>query len=120
MSYYGDSRSHYTQKPTTIIQSRGSSVESRASSGRSSTDGYYTSSRTTMANAVTVVEKQRVPDNDRNAITTKINGKVKVIQHEKGIYDPAAPLSDSANSEDYRRTQERREQQRRKDEKRRA
>ncbi|KAH6720654.1 hypothetical protein BKA61DRAFT_709090 [Leptodontidium sp. MPI-SDFR-AT-0119] len=118
---YANSQNHYIQKPTTIIQSRGSSVESRASSSRSSTDGNYRSSRTSMANAGAIVEKKhRVPDNDsseRHVVTSKANGKVTVINQDKGIYEKDAPLASFATSEDYKHTQdqerrERREQQR--------
>lgn len=74
-----------------------------------------------MGNAGTLVEKQRVPDNEHHFIVTKTNSKVKIIQHEKGIYDPSAPLSDSASSEDYRQTQQRRKQRHReREQKRRA
>ncbi|KAG4431504.1 hypothetical protein IFR05_013019 [Cadophora sp. M221] len=70
-----------------------------------------------MANAGVIVEKHRVPNNDGHYVVSKTNGKVKVINQEKGIYEPDAPLASFATSEDYKRTQdrerrERREQQR--------
>lgn len=47
-------------------------------------------------------------------MTSKANGKVTVINQDKGIYDKDAPLASFATSEDYKHTQdrERREQQR--------
>ncbi|KAL5327575.1 hypothetical protein ACEPPN_005276 [Leptodophora sp. 'Broadleaf-Isolate-01'] len=68
-----------------------------------------------MANAGAIVEKKhRVPDNERHVVTSKANGKVTVINQDKGIYDKDAPLASFATSEDYKHTQdrERREQQR--------
>jgi len=128
-------RSYYTSKP--IIHSRDSSNDSRTSySSRSSTEGHYSSSRSSMANGGyysgeparesrehkyrtaddgsyhTITLPRNCPTNvsaDRKYVSGKTSrsGKVEVIDQRRVVYDRDAPRSSEASSEHYKKTQDR-------------
>ncbi|KAH7372162.1 hypothetical protein BKA64DRAFT_263933 [Cadophora sp. MPI-SDFR-AT-0126] len=54
-----------------------------------------------------IIEKRRIPDNERHMIISTTTGNVTVVNHDKGGYDPAGPPLSDATSDDYRRTIER-------------
>ncbi|CAL3970066.1 unnamed protein product [Diplocarpon coronariae] len=103
-----------------IIQSRDSSIDSRISSTLYSTDRFHLSSRTAIANGA-IEERKRVPDNARHYVTTTSrDSKVSIHNQAKGIYDPGAPLTAQATSEDYRRADREGKERRLREELRRA
>ncbi|KAE8443287.1 hypothetical protein EG329_002003 [Mollisiaceae sp. DMI_Dod_QoI] len=52
-----------------------------------------------------IVERKRVPDNDRHYVTTTTRNGVHVHDHAARRYDAQEPRASEARSEDYKRTQ---------------